>query len=70
MKNKLLWFRDVLTFSVLLFVLPAVCPAQEADRLQRSPPALQTGALIDVEPQFRTAAAMRKGTHSALSGSA
>ena len=52
-KNKLPRFRDVLTFSVLLFVCPAVCPAQEANRLlQLSRPALQTGALIDVEPQL------------------
>jgi hypothetical protein len=42
MKNKLPRFRDVLTFSVLLFrVSPAVSPVQEADRLRHSPPALQ-----------------------------
>lgn len=52
MKNKLPRFRSVLTLSVLLFVWPAVCPAQKANRLQLSSPALQTGALIDVEPQL------------------
>jgi hypothetical protein len=36
-KNCLSWFRDALTFSTLLLVLPAACPAQEADRLQLSP---------------------------------
>jgi hypothetical protein len=51
-KNKLPWFRDTLTLLVLLLVLPAVYPAQEADRFQHSPPALQTGPLIDVEPQL------------------
>ncbi len=38
MKNKLPRFRDALTFSVLLLVLPAVYPAQEAGRFQLSPP--------------------------------
>jgi len=33
MKNKLPRFRDALTFSVLLLVLPAVYPVQEAGRL-------------------------------------
>ena len=51
-KNKRPRFRDVLTFSALLVVLPAVYPAQDADRFQLSPPALQTGALIDVEPHL------------------
>ena len=66
MKNKLPRFRDALTFSVLLLVLPAVYPAQEAGRFQLFPPALQAGRLIEVEPQVRTAAAMRKGTPSAM----
>ena len=44
-------FRDALTFSVLLLVLPAVSQAQGADRFQLSPPALQAEALIDAEPQ-------------------
>jgi hypothetical protein len=51
--NKLPRFRDALTFSaLLLFVLPAVYPAQEADRFQLPPPVLQAGRLIDVEPQL------------------
>jgi hypothetical protein len=49
-KNKRPRFRDVLTFSALLFVLPAV--VQESDRFQLSPPALQAERLIDVEPQL------------------
>src|SRR6202521_2073593 len=44
-KNYLPRFRDSLAFSALLLVLPAVCPAQEADRFQLSPPALQAGQL-------------------------
>lgn len=51
-KNDLPWFRDALTFSALLLVFPAVCSAQEAYRFQLSPPALQAGRLIDVEPQL------------------
>jgi hypothetical protein len=51
-KNKLPRFRDALTLSALLLVLPAANPAQEAGRLQLSPPALQTAPLIDVEPQL------------------
>ena len=51
-KNKLPWFRHALTLSALLLVLPAVYPAQEADRFQLSPHALQTGPLIDFEPQL------------------
>jgi Family of unknown function (DUF6675) len=50
-KNELPRFRDALTFSVLLFVLPAVSQAQEADRFQPSPPAVQAGPLIDAGPQ-------------------
>ena len=44
-KNCLSRFRDALTFSALLLVLPAVCPAQEADRFPLSPPALQVAQL-------------------------
>ena len=51
-KNELPRFREALTFSALLLVLPAVYPAQEADRFQLSPPALHAGRLIDVEPQL------------------
>jgi len=51
-KNELPRFRDALTLSVLLLVLPAVYSAQEADRFQLSPPALQAGRLIDAEPQL------------------
>jgi hypothetical protein len=50
-KDKLARFRDALTLSALLLVLPAVNPAQEAARLQPSPPALQAGRLIDAESQ-------------------
>ena len=51
MKNKLPRFRDALTFSVLLLILPAVYPAQEAGRHQHSPPTPQAERLIDVEAQ-------------------
>ena len=51
-KNKLPRFRDALTLSALLLVLPEVYPAQKADRFQLSPPALQAGRLIDVESQL------------------
>jgi hypothetical protein len=44
-------FRDALTFSTLLFVLPAACLAQEADRFRLSPPALQAARIIGVETQ-------------------
>jgi hypothetical protein len=44
-KNCLSWFRDALTLSAVLLVVPAGCPAQEAGRLQLSPPALQAGQL-------------------------
>lgn len=42
-KNCLSSFRNALTFSALLLVLPAVCRAQEANRLQAS--ALQAAQL-------------------------
>jgi hypothetical protein len=45
-------FRHALACSVLLLVLPAVCPAQEADRFQHFPPALQSARSIGVEPQL------------------
>jgi hypothetical protein len=45
-------FRDALTFLALLLVLPVVHPPQQADRFQLSPPALQAGRFIDVEPQL------------------
>ena len=43
---------DALAFSALLLLLPAVFPAQEADRFQLSPPAPQAGRLNDVEPRL------------------
>jgi hypothetical protein len=52
-KNVKPRFRDALSFSALLLLLPAVYPAQQADRFLLSPPALQAGPLIDVEPQPR-----------------
>jgi len=51
-KNELPRFRDALTFSALFLVLPAVYPAEEADRFPLSPPTLQAGRLIEVEPQL------------------
>src|SRR5450759_2033042 len=51
-RDKLPRFRDALTLSALLLVLPAISPAQEANRLQLFPPALQAGRLIDVESQL------------------
>jgi hypothetical protein len=51
-KNELPRLRDALTFSSLLLVLPAVYPAQEAERFQLSPPVLQAGQLVEVEPQL------------------
>jgi hypothetical protein len=50
-ENCLSWFRDALTFSALLLVLPAVGPAQEAVHFQLSPPALQAARYIGGEPQ-------------------
>src|ERR1700704_3830268 len=50
-KNELPRFRDALSFSALLLLLPSVYPAQPADRFLLSPPALQAGPLIEVEPQ-------------------
>jgi hypothetical protein len=50
-KNQLPGFRDALSFSTLLLLLPAVYPAQQVDRYLLSPLALQAGLLIDVEPQ-------------------
>ena len=43
-KNKLPRFRDALTFSALLLVLPPVYPAQEADRFQLSTSCAAGGA--------------------------
>jgi hypothetical protein len=50
--NCLSRFRDALTFSALLLVLPAVYPVQEADRFQFSPPVLQAARIIGVEAQL------------------
>jgi hypothetical protein len=52
LRDKLSRFRDALTLSALLLVLTAINPAQEANRLQLSPPALQAGRLIDGESQL------------------
>ncbi len=49
-KNCLSRFRGARTFSVLLLVLPALCPVQQADRFQLSPSALQAARTIGVEP--------------------
>jgi hypothetical protein len=45
-------FRDVLTFSLLLLVLPAVCPVQEVDRFRHSPLAQQAERITGVEHQL------------------
>jgi len=50
-KNGLSRFRDSLTLSALLLVLPAVNPARKADHFQLFPSALQTGRLASVGPQ-------------------
>jgi hypothetical protein len=50
-KNGLPRFRDALTCLMLLLILRAVCPAQKAGRFRLSPPSLQPGPLIAVEPQ-------------------
>ena len=44
-KNCLSWFRDGLTFSALLLIVPSVYPAPEAKRIQLSSPALQAEQL-------------------------
>jgi len=49
-RNCLSRFRDALTFSTLLLVLPAVCPVHEEDRFQLSPPAPQAARVIGGEP--------------------
>jgi hypothetical protein len=51
-KNCLSRFRDALTSFALLLVLPAVCPAQEADRLPLSSPPTQVARIIGVVPQI------------------
>jgi hypothetical protein len=45
-------FRYALACSVLLLVLPAVCPVQEAARSKLPAPALQSASSIGVEPQL------------------
>src|SRR5260370_21767203 len=49
-KNELRRFRDALSFSALLLLLPAVYPAQPADRFLPSSPPPQAVPLIEVEP--------------------
>ena len=50
MRTKKCLVQDALALSVLLLVLPAICPAQETDRFKLSPPALQAARIIGVEP--------------------
>lgn len=53
MRAKNCWFRfrDALTILALLLDLPAVCLAQETDRLQLMPPALQAAGNIGIDPR-------------------
>jgi hypothetical protein len=51
-KNCQSRFRNTLTFSALLLMLPALFPAQEADRFQSSPPALPAALVVSVEPRL------------------
>jgi hypothetical protein len=48
-KNELPWFRDALTISALLLIMPAGYAAQGSDRFQLSAPGLQAGQPIDTE---------------------
>ena len=67
-KNCLSRFRDALTFSALLLVLPAACPAQEADRLQLSPPALEAARIIGVEPLLARLSSLTAAKNLAATG--
>lgn len=49
-RTKMRIVQGTLTLSALLLVLPALCPAQEADRFKLSPPAQQVAHIIGVEP--------------------
>jgi hypothetical protein len=44
--------RNTLTVSTLIFVLPVVFPAYEANRFQVSTPALRSERIVDVEPEL------------------
>jgi hypothetical protein len=44
--------RRLLRIYKILLVLPVVCPVQETDRFQRSPPVLQAACIISVDPQL------------------
>jgi len=48
--NRLFRFRDAITWSALILLLPAVYTAHETHRFQVSTPALQSARTIDVEP--------------------
>lgn len=65
-KNSLFW--DALTFSAILLVLPAVCPAQETDRFKLSPPALQAARIIGVEPLLARLASLTAAKDLAATG--
>ncbi len=62
--------QDTVILSALLLVLPSVCPAQENDHFQLSPPALQTARIIGVDPllaRLSSLSAAKDVTASALS---
>jgi hypothetical protein len=52
--NELRRFRDALSVSALLLLLPAVYPAPPADRFLLSSPPPQAVPLIEVEPRDRS----------------
>ena len=68
MRSKNGLFMDALTLSALLMVLPAVCPAQEADHLQLSPPVLQAVRIIDVEALLARLSSVNAATEPGAAG--
>jgi hypothetical protein len=51
-KNCEFRLRNTIAFLVFLIVLPAICPAQDADRFHLSPPALQAALVVRVDPRL------------------
>jgi hypothetical protein len=60
--------QDVLTFSVLLLVLPAICQAQGTDRFNLSSPALQAARIIGVEPLLARLSSLTAAKNLAATG--
>src|SRR5579864_6715551 len=68
MRTKKRLVHDTLSFSALLWILPAISPAQDTDRFKLSPPALQAARIIGADSLLATLSSLTAAQDLAATG--